>query len=353
MGYKLIYIDDDFEEAKILRDGLITNQLLEIEVQKADNFEQQLKEIIKQQKHFDGIILDLKLDENQEGDKKAFYTAPAFAQQLRSKSSNESPDFKNEFPIFLLTSKIKLSQYYNSDKASHDLFDSCFIKSKNFGTSAKSYENEIFSIISAYEKIEKSSSYEEILDLTIDTDLKYSVFTDSYEESSVSEKAKFINKQIIGKSGVLINEKILAARLGIDIENSADWSALKEKLEKIKYTGVYSDIHEKTTVSKRNLAALNASERVNFLKDVFKVKELNDAKPIPKTVSTRYWTICQALQKPLDPNEGFKLRNSHPESWQDTEYITLQSFLDGKVQPKDIHPIEIERFKYIKSQFTK
>ena len=157
---------------------------------------------------------------------------------------------------------------------------------------------------------------------------------------------------------------MLAARLGIDMEQSSDWSTLKGKLEKIKYKGVYSDFHTrwwsyllpdwwKTNVSKRNMVALNAFERVDFLKKAFKLEKLVDAKPISKTVSTRYWTICQALQRPLDPNEGFKLRTSHPESWQDTEYITLQAFLDGKVQPKDIHPIEIERFKYIKSQFTK
>ena len=30
MGYKLIYIDDDFEEAQILSDGLVTNPSLSI-----------------------------------------------------------------------------------------------------------------------------------------------------------------------------------------------------------------------------------------------------------------------------------------------------------------------------------
>ena len=186
MGYKLIYIDDDIGNATIFRDGLITNDLLRIDVIKATDFEQQLKEIINIQNEFDGIILDLKLDENQEGKRKAFYTAPALAQQLRSKSVSNPSEFKHSFPIFLLTSREQLSKNYRSDVESHDLFERVFIKAGAFGTNAKEHEREIHSIISAYKKIEESSNYEEILDLEIDKDLKNRVFEKTFKESAVS-----------------------------------------------------------------------------------------------------------------------------------------------------------------------
>lgn len=363
MGYRLIYIDDDVKEASTLKDGLITNGLLDIRAIKAANFEVQLKELLEQKESFDGIILDLKLDENQEGERKAFYTAPSLAQQLRSKSVSDAKEFQVEFPIFLLTSKSNLIHYYVSDTASHDLFDESFIKDGNIGTTGKEYEKQIYSIISAYKTIQEVESYEEILKVDIDEDLKFKVFEKLRENPSVSEIARFVYKQIIKKSGILIDEKILAARLGLDIELSENWNVLRDEvLSVIKYQGVYSDYYERwwmfslndwwKSLHKKPLASLTAEERVSILNKTFNL-DLVAAKPIAKTRSTRFWTICQALEKPLDPLEGFRLKRSNPETWQDMEYITLQAFLDGKIKPKDIHPSEIKRFRDIKNRFSK
>jgi len=363
MEYRLIYIDDDLGNASIFKDGLITNKLLDVTVIKADDFEKQLKEIIKIQKDFDGIILDLKLDENQKGERKAFYTAPALAQQLRSKSIDKKNGFKEEFPIFLLTSKTKLIKYYTSDKVSHDLFDRCYIKEPNFGESGKLFEKEIHSFILAYKTIKKAKNFYDLLGIE-DSNIIKIVFEYTFKGSLVADKAKFIYKKIIKKSGILIDDKILAARLGIDLQKSSDWELLKKKLRKIQYSGIYGDCFErwwmhllnewwKKNISSINLASLAAKERVDLLKKSLKIKNLKDAKLIPKTSSTRYWTICQSLLRPIDPDDGFRLRKSNPESWQDMEYITLESYFEGKIKPQDIHPIEIERFKDVKSQFKK
>lgn len=373
MGYRVIYIDDDFEEAQTLKDGLQTGKLIEITVVKANNFENQLDEIIKSQESCDGLILDLKLDGNQDGERKANYTAPSLAQQLRSKSSEEGSNL-GEFPIFLFTSKDKLP-YYISDIFSHDLFDEYFLKKPKsgigIGTEGKEYEKKIASIISAYKRIEECSKYNEILHLELDETIRNKVFINSFDDDSTSFKSNFILKHLVKKTGLLIDERILAARLGVDLANSIHWKELKELLNETKYQGIFSDYYErwwmylvqdwwKANFKRKNLMSLTATQRVKLLRELMKDKlkekykpeSLVIAKPLPKTSSERFWTICQKLEKPLDPNDGFRLKKSNPKIWQDMEYVSLHGFEETEIERKDIHPTEKERFKRIKKQFS-
>jgi hypothetical protein len=57
---------------------------------------------------------------------------------------------------------------------------------------------------------------------------------------TVHELARFILRDLIGRPGLLIEEIRLAARLGIDVENSSDWAKLLNLLEEYKYTGPFN-----------------------------------------------------------------------------------------------------------------
>jgi hypothetical protein len=142
---------------------------------------------------------------------------------------------------------------------------------------------------------------------------------------------------LIYAKGYLINEKYLAARLGIDIEKSTDWCKIKKMFETAKYKGVFcegwdrwwmhkvDEIFEK--IANTYLSYLIAKEKV----EVFKKNGLENVifpEPIQGNSSYRFWTVCKALDKPLDPMEGFKVyTRNEPKPWQEYEYISLEALL--------------------------
>jgi hypothetical protein len=171
---------------------------------------------------------------------------------------------------------------------------------------------------------------------------------------------------LICTPGPLINEAFLAARLGVDIESSADWEKLKNDfLKEIKYAGIFSGawnrwwmykLHKwwESEISTDAIATLDARERIELLKEKLKLADLKVATPLPKAASFRYWTVCQGYKKPLDPREGLRIESRDILPWQDTLYISIEAALErvGRTQGLKIHPLEKERFEQLKKQFT-
>ena len=173
-----------------------------------------------------------------------------------------------------------------------------------------------------------------------------------------------ILKDLIYAKGVLINEKYLASRLGVDKDNSADWKALKERFKEAKYSGVFADGWDRwwmfkvdnifEEISDTYLSYLNAKERVAILKEKVDLQNLVFPLPIEskkgdvKNHSYRYWTVCKALRKPMDAGEGFRVyTRQEPKPWQEYEYVSLQALLDEELLiEKDIKVHSLDREKY-------
>jgi len=174
-----------------------------------------------------------------------------------------------------------------------------------------------------------------------------------------------ILKDLIYAKGVLINEKYLASRLGIDIENSPDWEKVKASFADAKYTGVFSDGWDRwwmykvdnifEVLSETYLSYLDAKEKVSLFIDILDdVENINYPEPIEtqdgtiKNYSYRYWTMCKALKKPMDAKEGFKVyTRQEPKPWQEYEYVSFQALLDVEpLRDKDIrvHPLDKDKF---------
>jgi len=369
MSYKVLYIDDETKErSQTYADGLSSKGLLEIVVKQPTKYEDLISELIAEQNTFDALILDLKLDGNQQGERVAKYTAPSLASGIRSKYFSDN-GFNKEFPIFLISSEENLKKYYDSDTASHDLFDNTFTKIK-IGDEGVMYEKLIESIISAYNVISKGNNkFIKILNFNKIEQIESRIFTSRFisgEGVSVSEISQYIFNEIVNKSGILIDEDVLAARLGIDIDKSTDWKSLLSLLNSAKYSGIYSDSLNRWWFSEflfwwndnfpnKTLIQLNASQRVNLLIDKFDIKKLVAATAIDKTTSTKFWTVCQAYRTPLDPIDGFLIDGNQLQSWQDKRYISLQSILERDAQQKGllIHPEENERLNDLKLEYIK
>jgi len=180
MKYKVLYIDDETtERSKTYADGLSTLGKTVISIEKPTDYEKLLTELIKGQGSFDALILDLKLDGNQQGDRTATYTAPSLAAGIRSKFFNDG-GFKNEFPIFLISSNENLKKYFDPDTSSHDLFDFTFTKT-NVGNDGVQYEQLIESFIVAYQTIqEDKTNFSKILGVAVENQVidRISLLTD-------------------------------------------------------------------------------------------------------------------------------------------------------------------------------
>lgn len=367
MAHKVLYIDDEnTENSQAYADGLSGMGLIEITIKKPTSVEVLLDELIAEQSDFDALILDLRLDGNQQGERVAKYTAPFLAQGIRSKRLLEN-GFKKEFPIFLISSKDNLKKYFDSDTSSHDLFDYTFTKA-NVGSESEFYEQIIESITEAYQIIsEGKTDFNKILNRKNIDEIKNRIFTTKFltgENTSVSEISQYIFNEITRKSGILIDENVLAARLGIDIEKSKDWEQLLVLLKDYEYSGIFneplkrwwfSDILEWWNNNFPNaiLIRLDASQRVKLIIDKFNLERIVAAKAIAKATSTKFWTVCQAYQKPLDPKDGFLIDGNQFKPWQDKRYISLESILERDAKEKGfvIHPEEKERFDDIKQEY--
>lgn len=367
MDLKILYIDDEnTENSQAYADGLSGMGLIEISIKKPTSVEVLLDELIVEQSDFDALILDLRLDGNQQGERVAKYTAPFLAQGIRSKRLLEN-GFKKEFPIFLISSKDNLKKYFDSDTSSHDLFDYTFTKA-NVGSESEFYEQIIESITEAYQIIsEGKTDFNKILNRKNIDEIKNRIFTTKFltgENTSVSEISQYIFNEIISKSGILIDENVLAARLGIDIEKSKDWEQLLVLFKDYEYSGIFNkplkrwwfnDILEWWNNNFPNviLIRLDAFQRVKLIIDKFNLEKIVVAEAIPKTTSTKFWTVCQVYQKPLDPKDGFLIDGNQFIPLQDKRYISLESILERDAKEKGfvIHPEEKERFEDIKQEY--
>lgn len=353
---RYIYIDDfDDQSVQAIKDGLSDTGIIDVKFLQAREFTSQITSFENDLGQFDGIILDLRLDGNASLNIK--YTANSLAQELRSRSAaNEGI---KDTPLILCSTDKKIQDFYDKDQTSHDLFDYSFLKE-----AAPDWDviaTKLQAISDGYKKIEETRKdlslifEREVGELEDDRIL--GKFVDKESNFPIHEYALYIINELLNKPGPLINSQLLAARLGIDIEKSNDWDALlKQVFSKQKYTGVFSSAWERwwsDLVIKRfrgltgkRLASLNAEERVELLKKESALSNLVAAKPIDKSVSSNFWTICEYFKKPLDPLEGFKmLYKEEPKPWQDYRYLSFEAAAERRGR---IHPTENEKLEMLK-----
>jgi hypothetical protein len=176
----------------------------------------------------------------------------------------------------------------------------------------------------------------------------------------VHEYARFLIFDLLEPDGPLIDERILAARLGVDPDSSHDFDELKDShFKQAKYKGPFSSgwprwwaylVEDKWLTLKGNTSPLRrmpASDRVAILKKAFALKKLVVAKPIQEGYSQRFWTVCRATGLPLDPLDGLIVQTKNSRVWQDKPYVSMKAALDGTMEDAGfkVDPIDLERLK--------
>jgi len=374
--YRIFYLDDEKDDLTIpYKNKLETTGVLDINLNKPYNFEEELDRLIEELESCDALILDLQLDGPQEDDSdkkgrddedekkfKVRYQAPPLAQMIRTLASEgKIPDL----PIILCSTEDKVKDSFNRDFTSHDLFDWTFLKDDiNEETISK-----IVSLIIGYQTLNKNKK-EFSTSLGRDyNELDQRILSRFIIEDNppTHEIARVIFKDIVQPTGLLINERTLAARLGVDMSKNVDyWNEFIDKhFSKTKYDGVFhtswnrwwndrvNDVFEEIT--NENLASLDANSRVSLLVEKTEFKDLLVAEPIELFESTNYWNICEITEKPLDPFEGFKISGKEePKPWQDYAFISLFAIVTKpdlitkngiKIHPSELERLSLERKK--------
>lgn len=363
---KYIYIDDENGPSEVSTlHGFNDSKLIEVERFALSEFREfgLLKNVLineSKNKKFDGIIIDLRLDGS--GEDRTEFTATSIVQEIRSVAARgEMP----AFPMVLCSTDEKIRHTYNSDKTSHDLFDYKISKSNSHPNWFK-LATKLSSLANGYLWLNQAKrELKDVFGVYDISKIDSRIVEKTETFSAIYDYAHFIIKDFFHQTNPLINEKVLAARLGIDLNStpSESWHRLIGSLfAKATYTGLFSEGWKRwwadaisdifREISNERLAFLKAEERVSILKKITGIEDLVEAKPLKFCNSSEFWTICEGYKVPLDPLEGFKIfTSSDLKVWQESKYISLlailerEGFSDRGIKP---HPSELEKIEYTK-----
>jgi hypothetical protein len=343
MAIKYLYIDDADQEGTAR--GLSSNENLEVVHYTPLEWDNQINYLIQNQNDFDGLIVDLRLNEFTNNEVKANYRGLALAQELRTLST-EKKELKKDIPIVLCSANNKFRESYDNDSSGHNLFDLVYEKdelSDEFKSNA--IIQKMIDLAEAYQKIQSKISLEELIGGNIEIiDNRLLQILKEKLSNPAHDFLIFYNEEFVDSQGILIDEKILAARLGIDTEKSDDWDKLKEKLSEeisdFEYKGILSKGWKRWWAfsierwwsgkcSSKSLRTTNAKERVEKLKEFSKLENIVVAEKIPKSSRESFWTICKGLNLPLDPIDGLMIAGQDDKfPWQEKEYVSYQAALN-------------------------
>jgi hypothetical protein len=339
---------------------------LEIQVGHPTSFSGQTDSFLQKLKDYDGLILDWKLNQLADSYKqKSSFHAATLAQEIRTRGTEKT---LKEIPIVLWSTHQKLVESFLGDGTAHDLFDRRYEK-EEIGENilfADETGKQLIALSEGYKSIivalkAKGNSFQKVLQVSKsqleELDLRFVSHFESQKNPPAHEYARFILHEVIDRPGVLIDEMLLAARLGIDFKASSDWTKLLEEFPTTaSYRGVFSEAWPrwwshvietqwwpKLDKPARPLSLLPAKERVGIIQRATGLLNLIPARSIESRYGERYTTICQVYKQPLDPIDGVIIAEPEPKAWQQRRYISIEAALKGSGEDQNIFPNVVER----------
>lgn len=375
MQYEYIYIDDTFDQLELgTINGIEHGNLIKVNFFKPNKWENLIEDLIKLFPKNQGIILDLRLNDKPYGkdqnakDQYAQYRGSTVAQELRTLAKEGV--IKKDFPIILVSANDKLEE--SLDETSIDLFDAVISKNElgsQHGISYLDFKQLLIALSLGYLSLnEKDKKIELILNIE-QLNILDTRFLNEFNKiliNPVHVIVRFLKRTVLSKPSFLINEELLAARLGVSLK-SEDWHNLKDNiLSPFKYSGVFSDYYtrwwmplieewwENSISKEENLRNLTAERRIFLLKKHLNLQNLIPCLKSEKSTSDSFWVVCKATKIPIDTIDGFLITNQdtlYP--WQEKEYICIEEALrPTKIDCwKDVATIEKNRLQKLKDLY--
>lgn len=344
---------------------------LSIESRPPQKFELELATIqdLHRKKKIHGILLDLRLDEaSPKGGKPVRYTATGLAAQLRSWLSAKKQDVIG-FPIILWSIESRMEYAFKADASNKDLFDLIFHKEKFPEHSLRAAE-EMLGMVGAYRdisaRIKTQRRFVELLRPVrgIEVDERIGIqFSDAFRSQPTHRYAQYIFTQLIKRPGVLINERTLCARLGIDYDSRGRARLLKRVSNSCRYRGPYGDAWPRwwsaavdgwwrKIAEGKVLSRMAAKERVDLISTKLRVSGLTPAQPFADGYSAYFSTVCSQTHRPLDPIDGFLVSDPQSQPWQHRRYVARDVALNPAAYDfrDKIDPVDADRLKALREK---
>lgn len=361
-------IDDHQDNTLEALLAILTDGNLKIHRRTPEKLESQIeriREFIKENSPRAGLLLDLRLDMEPDDDgNRVPYRGPTLAQELRTRMAEHDLP---AFPIVLWSVNAKLKRSFDGDESSHDLFDAVFEKDREVSDKPHVVKQQFVSLASGYSKLENVGRCADLVGLSKEDEDSpiYAQFlhelSELFKHSARHEVAHFLLNQLIRRSGLLVTEPMLAARLGVCIKSSVNaWPDLKSIIKATEYSGIFGDAWPrwwwyKVEVwwsglkdNQPGLRRLTAEERVEFLNATLGLK-LVPAAPLKPEYSTRFTTLCAGTSRPIDATDGLRLFSKNIRNWHDTGYVSTHAALERlNIAHWKLDPLEIERLQRLK-----
>jgi hypothetical protein len=293
----------------------------------------------------DGLLLDVAFEHALTPEKaQVSYDGIALAQQIRTLQTRRSGGWA-EFPLVRFSKANIINQYVGGDTTSDDLFDEKIDKPSTLSDPGP-VARKLLSLATDYPRISDYLANEQS-----DESLAHLLGCGPEFLSRLDARAllglrqpnapahilsRFVIGPLLGRAGPIIDEALLAVRLGINREESADWPAILDNLKGAFYQGVYSQGYERWWMalvldwwseridSERALFRLGADERVQAIQKI----GIGKLTPISENVDspgTKFWNLCLKSRRPVDPAFGFPLLpDLRQETWHDVDYLCLE-----------------------------
>ena len=330
MALKFLYIDDESEEtARGLITNLVDETTLEFIIEKPQTWNQQKLSLIDQAglDQYDGLLLDFKLQFSDDVDGEIKYSGAELAQSIRNGAKS---GLIRDKPIFLCSTEDFYITYF--DRTSKDLFDRKYKKEKTLNT--QQTKTELIAFANAYIGIRDNRKTDAIIQKQEDADDYIQILdTELQNLETPHEIIYLLSNYFTQNSGLLVDEDLLAIRLGIDKSISKDWNTLKEQfLSAFKYTGALHECYPRWWQFEinnwwkenfgRSLLITTAEERVARMTKTLKLDLVPLALPAHQHYTT-FWYKCRLSNFPLDSTDGLRTIEMPRFAWQDPTYISL------------------------------
>lgn len=351
------YIDDEIDIIKSIADGINESNVVHVDVfplSENKEFEKLTEQLKEEWNQIDGIILDLKLDGG--GVDSTKFTATSVAQWISSFVVAEGKAAK---PLVLLSNDLQCAKF-KADITSHDLFD--MVLERSGGLKWDWFAHVLAILAEDYDNLnqDKEKNLKCLLQNTaIDTTSTcFAPFLDR-ATFNVSQFANFILNDLFKHPGLLISEKLLAARFGVDIEKSGqNWGNFKNKyLGVARYRGTFAQLTEcywskktqeifESLSGGRSAASMTTEQRVEALKKTTtEAQGLEAYSPKDKQLSTYCWAIDEVTGEPLDSSTGYMIQEENGlKSWQEPRFLSFDTIESGKKGDYILTPSEQERY---------
>lgn len=372
---KYLFVDDNSGRRQSIQNFPIEGKLDIDDIEPTKT----LRGVFEQLKGYDGLIVDQQLDENPSEDGiPRDYLGSSLAMEIRVKE-NESilKGADISMPIILYSANENVGS--NLYGLGEEIFDFKIYKSnaepyQTFRSKVPMYQKQMISLVNGYKKLKELKS-DVCGCLGFDENLGKidSRFLDELKrrkDRTAHSKASFILNELIIKQGILVDEEILAVRLGVDNKKSQEgWNIVLDSLKEFgaKYEGVFGDgwprwwmpIVEKWWTDfigeESYLQFMSASQRVQIIS-----KKLSEKCDIHLDVvsakskfsnNDAYWTVCVDSKEPLALEDGVMLSGQdslYP--WQDAKYFSIKSAIDQSSSVADFEKERLDFYKQLLKQ---